>query len=109
MATEIRWSNNAIKDYHSTIEYLLIAWNEETAVRFIEITEYKIRQISSHPHIGIRSFRADNVRSVLITRHNRLYYRIISEQIIEIANIFDTRQNPSKNKFEQHGKKDSHM
>jgi len=90
MATEIRWSNNAIKDYHSTIEYLLIAWNEETAVRFIEITEYKIRQISSHPHIGIRSFHADNVRSVLITRHNRLYYRIISEEIIEIANIFDT-------------------
>ena len=75
-----------VKEYNSIIEYFLIAWNEETAARFIEIAEYKIRQISSYPQIGIRSFRADNVRSVLITRHNRLYYRIISEGIIEIAN-----------------------
>jgi plasmid stabilization system protein ParE len=65
----------------------------------MEVTEYKVGQITSHPHIGIRSFIADDVRSVLITRHNRLYYRI-SEQTIEIINIFDTRQDPLKNKFE---------
>ncbi len=80
---------------------MLTNWNEEIATRFIEIAEYKVRQISFHPHIGIRSSRADNVRSVLITKHNRLYYRIISEQIVEIANIFDSRQDPSKNKFEK--------
>jgi len=100
MVAEIRWSDNAIEDYHSIIDYLLLAWNEEIARRFIEITEFKLRQISAHPHIGIPSLLVDNVRSVLITKHNRLYYRIISAQIIEIASVFDIRQNPSKNKFE---------
>jgi len=103
MATEIRWSNNAIQDYNSIVEYLLIAWNEEIAARFIEIIKYKVQQLSVHPEIGIRAFRVADIRSILITKHNRLYYRVISDQIIEVVNIFDTRQNPSKNKFEQGG------
>jgi plasmid stabilization system protein ParE len=100
MGAEIRWSNNAIQDYNLIVEYLLADWNEGVALQFIEIAEYKVQQLARHPHIGIASPRDNNIRSVLITKHNRLYYRALSAQIIEIVNIFDTRQNPSCNKFE---------
>jgi plasmid stabilization system protein ParE len=100
MVTEIRWSDNAMQDYHLIIEYLLEEWNEDVALQFIELTEYKVQQLAYHPYIGVLSARDNNVRSILITKHNRLYYRFLSEQIVEIANIFDTRQSPSKNKFD---------
>jgi|SRR5579871_4103394 len=100
MVAEIRWSENAIEDYRLTVEYLLVEWNESVASKFVEIIEYRVRQIAIHPHIGLISSKDKNIRSILLTKHNRLYYRIVSGQIIEVINIFDTRQDPGKNKFQ---------
>jgi hypothetical protein len=38
------------------------------------------------------------IRSILLTKHNRLFYRI-KDETIELLNIFDTRQNPEKQPF----------
>ena len=78
MAAEIRWSNNARQDYKNVVDYLLLEWNEEIALRFIELVEHKIQHIKAHPFT------------------NRLYYKITKE-LLEIVNIFDTRQHPNKN------------
>jgi plasmid stabilization system protein ParE len=53
MAAKIRWSGKAEEDYHLIIQYLAKNWNEEIAIRFIEITEHKIQQVSKYPFIGI--------------------------------------------------------
>jgi plasmid stabilization system protein ParE len=49
MARQIRWSDNARKDYKSVVDYLLLEWNEEIALRFIELVEHKIQHIKAHP------------------------------------------------------------
>lgn len=46
MVTEIRWSDNAIQDYNLIVEYLLEEWNEDVALQFIEIIEYKVQQVA---------------------------------------------------------------
>ncbi len=84
MVAEIRWADDATADYHSIVEYLLKYWDIEIASRFIDIVNHKVKQLSLHPEIGIRSTREKNVRSILITRHSRLYYRIVENQIIEL-------------------------
>ena len=99
MVKEIRWSDNAVEEYNLIIDYLIRNWSEVIAARFIDRVEHKLRLIASQSYIGISSEKAENIRSTLITEHNRLYRRIVSEEIIEIANIFDTRQDPAKNKF----------
>ena len=96
MAAEIRWSDNARKDYKNVVDYLLLEWNEEIALRFIELVEHKIRHIKAHPFTGLRSQGHSDIRSVSITQHNRLYYKI-TKDLLEIVNIFDTRQHPNKN------------
>lgn len=96
MAAEIRWSENAIRDYKQVVDYLLLEWNEEIALRFIEVVEHKIRQIKTHPFTGLRSQGDPEIRSISITKHNRLYYKI-TKDLLEIVNIFDTRQHPNKN------------
>lgn len=97
MAAEIRWSKNAIVDYNNIVDYLLLEWNEDIALRFIEVLEHKIQQILRHPYTGL-STKVLNIRSVSITKHNRLYYRIWDKNL-EIVNIFDTRQDPGKDKY----------
>jgi plasmid stabilization system protein ParE len=99
MAAEIRWSDNAIKDYKNVVDYLLLDWNEDIALKFIELLEHKIQQVLKHPYLGIASPDDPHIRSVSITKHNRLYYRIYTKDLLEIVNIFDTRQHPNKNLY----------
>ncbi|MFL5745983.1 MAG: type II toxin-antitoxin system RelE/ParE family toxin [Niastella sp.] len=96
MAAKIRWSDNAREDYKNVVDYLLLEWNEEIALRFIEVVEHKIQHIKAHPFTGLRSRGDPEIRNVSITKHNRLYYKI-TKNLLEIVNIFDTRRHPDKN------------
>jgi len=42
---------------------------------------------------------SDDVLSVLITKQNMLYYKVFDDRI-ELLQLFDTRQDPTKNKFD---------
>jgi len=56
--------------------------------------------LSKHPFIGAESEYFKDIRSILITKHNRLYYRI-KEDTIEVINMYDTRANPNKNPYKK--------
>jgi plasmid stabilization system protein ParE len=63
MAPEIRWSENAIKDYKNVVDYLLMDWNEDIALKFIELLAHKIQQVLKHPYTGVASSEDSFVRS----------------------------------------------
>ena len=100
MVTAVRWSTNALRNYNKIVEYLIDEWGEMVAAGFIDNIEDKIAGISKNPYVGKASAREKGIRSLHITKHNRLYYRMIDTAIIEIVNIFDTRQHPDKNLYE---------
>jgi len=52
--------------------------------------------LAKYPLTGIASQKIIDVRSILLTKHNRLYYRV-KNNFIEILRVFDTRQNSMKN------------
>jgi len=96
MAYKIEWSYQSLAD----MQKVIIHWSYKIADEFEEITLSRLQRLSEAPLTGILSIVDENVRSILLTKHNRLYYRY-KENIITVLNIFDTRQNPTKNKFEQ--------
>jgi plasmid stabilization system protein ParE len=98
MAYKIKWTAPAIEDYNIVVDYLLVHWNISIANAFIGILYEKLNTLSYEPFIGIETENTDGVRSILITKHNRLFYRI-KLNTIEILSIFDTRQLPSKKPF----------
>lgn len=98
MAYKIRWTAIALEDYERVINYLIKMWSVNVAADFEEIVNKKLVNLSGQPYIGIASQKKPMVRSILLTKHNRLYYRITGHTI-ELLNIFDTRQNPKKNIF----------
>ena len=99
MALEVVWTENAIQDYKLVIDYLLLEWSLPVAEKFAENLDKRIDVLSRFPNIGIASKKDLSIRSIVITKHNKLYYRLLSEKI-EILNIFDTRQNPQKNLYQ---------
>lgn len=99
MALQIKWTQNALEDYEAVIDYLLTEWTVDVAAKFIDLVESRLDTLIFFPNIGITSTKENSVRSIVLTKHNKLYYRITSN-CIEILNIFDTRQNPTKNKYD---------
>ena len=98
MALPVIWTVNAIEDYKLVIDYLLLEWPLPVAEKFVETIEKRIEVLSNFPNIGIPSLKDPSIRSIILTKHNKLYYRVYSDKI-EILNIFDTRQDPEKNIF----------
>ena len=77
--------------------YLEKEWSKTVADNFVAILEGRIETLSRQPYIGTPS-GMKNVRTILISKHNRLYYRIKSNKI-EIITLFDTRMDPKKNRY----------
>ena len=96
---EVKWTINAHEDYERILYYLLSEWSLNVVENFMLASETRIYDLSFQPFIGKVSARDKNVRSILLSKHNRLYYRI-QNNIIELLDIFDTRQAPERNKFE---------
>ena len=76
-------------------EYLIENWNLKTRDKFIQKLTAKINQISSQPDSCPKSNEFNGLYKCVVTKQTTFYYRIIHQSNeIEIANIFDTRQNP---------------
>ena len=99
MAIEIVWSANALQDLEKIIEYLLKFWNKKVALEFEYKLHTKIELLALQPRSGRTSTSFDKIKSLSITKHNRLY-NLMSDSNIEILGIFDTRQDPVKNIYE---------
>ena len=61
--------------------------------------EERVYNLSLLPNLGIASIKEPSIRSILITKHNRLYYQAYSDKIV-ILDIFDRRQDTQKNKYD---------
>lgn len=98
MAYKISWTENALEDYQNVIEHLLTNWSLSIASNFENIVNRKLNNLSKQPLAGISSQKNPAIRSILLTPHNRLYYKI-SVNNIHLLAIIDTRSNPTKNPF----------
>lgn len=80
------------------LAYLEQEWSHKVAAGFLKKIDYRIQQLSGQPLTGISSEKIEAVRSVFITRHNRLYYKVKGKKVI-VLNMYDTRMNPKKRKY----------
>ena len=66
-----RFRNNALRVY----QYLLKRFAAKTANSFLDQLEKRIEFIAKNPSIGKASVKRKDVRSVLFTPHNQIFYR----------------------------------
>jgi Txe/YoeB family toxin of Txe-Axe toxin-antitoxin module len=92
MAYEIIFKKRFTNKLLKVLIYLEKEWSHKVA------TNFRISQLSRQPFTGIASEKIEVIRSVFITRHNRVYYKVKGEKVI-ILNMYDTRMNPKKKKY----------
>ncbi len=96
---KVEFSKQANTRFLQIVNYLSENWSVKVAIAFQTTLFEKLGKIAENPKLGKPSVKNKGFRSILITEHNRAYSKITGK-IIYIITIFDTRQNPSKNKFE---------
>lgn len=79
------------------LEYLENEWGKTVADNFLKTLEQRIETLSTLPDIGLKSEVAD-ARSLLVSKHNRIYYRVRGNKV-EIVALIDTRTNPKNNPY----------
>lgn len=88
-----RFKNKLVK----LLDYLEREWGFKVAMSYLKKMDDHLELISKHPFIGeVCGYK--NVRSILITKHNRVYYQV-EGNTIKVLNMYDTRMNPKKNKY----------
>jgi len=95
---EIIWSEEADSDLEKLKDYLLEHWGQEVLFNFLQKLIESIDIIIANPNTFTKYSEYWNVRRVVMTKHNTLFYRFENDKI-EIVRIFDTRQDPTRMKI----------
>ena len=98
MAYQIIVKKQFTNRVQKVLTYLENEWSHKIAVEFLIKIDRRLELLSKHPHVGILSTKVEGIRGLLITRHNRMYYKIKGDKII-ILNRYDTRVKPKKNPY----------
>lgn len=89
-----RFRNNTLSIY----QYLLKEFSSKTAYQFLDKLTERIELIAEHPTIGKLSKGKKNIRSIILTPHNQIFYRY-QNNVIEILCLFDMRKNPKRKPY----------
>lgn len=81
-----RFLNKLIK----VLTFLEKEWGHNVATAFLEKTDSRIELLSFSPFTGAPSGIRDT-RSLLVTKHNRIFYKIVDNKVI-VLNLYDTRK-----------------
>lgn len=98
MAYQIIVKKRFTNRVQKVLAYLEKEWSHKVAVEFLLKIDRRIELLARQPHVGVLSSKVKDIRGLLITRHNRLYYKIKGSKVI-ILNVYDTRINPKKNPY----------
>ncbi len=82
MAYQVIWTEYAKEDYKQILLYLREEWSVPIALKFIETTEERIERIAVFPFLGVASEKDQSIRSVVLTKHNKLYYQFLESKFI---------------------------
>jgi plasmid stabilization system protein ParE len=98
MAKKIIWTKRANSKFNKIIDYLEQEWGLKVTQSFVRKTYDIIDLISDQPDLGTLENQERKIRGFLLTKHNRLFYRVTDKEII-LLNFFDTRSGPKRRRF----------
>lgn len=95
MAKNVVLSSTAKQRLEELLVYLKQEWSEKVKNEFIKKLDVKINQVSQYPKSCPESKEFLGLHKCVVTKQTAFYYRINVEEI-EIAALFDNRQDLKK-------------
>ena len=75
MPKQVIWSPQSESDLLQILDYLLQNWEAKVAIKFIDIIDEIVNQISMNPRQFPIIQKREKIRKCVITKYNSLYYR----------------------------------
>ena len=100
MAYQIIVKKRFTNKVKKVLTYLEKEWSHKVAVEFLLKIDRRFELLAQQPYIGAPSTKVKDIRGLLITRHNRLYYKINGNKVT-ILNMYDTRMDPKRNPYKR--------
>lgn len=79
--------------------YIATEFGNKAADNFLERLYIRIYSLSVTPFSGIVVPKYKDVRKIIISKHNKLYYRVKGKTITVLI-LFSSKLNPNKNRYE---------
>ncbi len=98
MAKKIVWTKRANSKFNKIIDYLEEEWGHGVTQNFVTKTYDIIELISDQSDLGTLENSEKSIRGFLLTKHNRLFYRVTEKEIV-LLNFFDTRSGSKRKRF----------
>lgn len=98
MVKEIVWTKRSLTKFNSIIKFLNERWGENVTVSFINKSFNIIELLAKQPYLGTLENEKLGIRGFLITKLNRIFYRVTEKQII-LLNFFNTSSGDSRRKY----------
>jgi plasmid stabilization system protein ParE len=92
---KVFFSKRAEEKYASTLDYLRENFGETATKVFKQKAADFIKLLGSFPEMGLVEVESKKIRSFLLTKQTRVFYRITNDKII-ILTFFNTYQSPKK-------------
>ena len=98
MEKTVTLSRRFTKNTFSIYQYLLKQFSATVAYQFLDRLEKRVEFIIQNPEAGRASQKRKNVRGILLTPHNQIFYRLKDDKI-ELLCITDMRKNPARRTY----------
>lgn len=98
MAYEVIFKKAFNNKISKLLRYLEKEWSKEVADDFLKKLDTRLSTLKLYPCIGSPSRTVKDVRGILITKHNKVFYKVSGNKIV-LMTMVDTRRNPRKNRY----------
>lgn len=98
MAYSVVYKKSFYNKLSKLLFYLEKEWSKQVADDFLVKLDKRISVLKEQPFIGSPSQKVKDVRGILITRHNKLFYKVSGNSIV-VLSMYDTRMNPKRNRY----------
>lgn len=86
-------SENAQRKIENVFQYLEQEWSEKIKDDFKKKLSKHVEYLKQNPYMFPASQVKKDIRKCVITKHNKMYYRV-KENEVEIITLHDTRSDP---------------
>jgi plasmid stabilization system protein ParE len=94
----IDWSEEAINNLDSIIDYLSSKWTNREIRNFYKLLDKKLVLISKNPNLFSYSELKLNVKRCVLSKQTTIYFEVNDHNIV-ILTLFDNRKNPKSIKI----------
>jgi plasmid stabilization system protein ParE len=95
----IGWSDEALNNLDSIIDYLTINWTEKEIRNFYKLLEKRLALIAKNPLAFPACEFGSNVKRCKLSKQTTIYFELKTDYVV-LLSLFDNRKDPGTLKIE---------